>query len=980
MEGLIMTPLASRWTILGLFASLWLAAAPARACFGIRVTHPGDDRVGDNGTCTLREAIRATNQNTAVDGCPSGAPDANTMDRICLPAGTFTIDLSLSGQPESPAVGDLDVTGRLEIVGLAADVTTVVGTNGDGQPLLSISDDAELVVIRDATLSQASDSGGVLENAEATSTVPVLIANAVLRGGRADQGGGIRNSGVLQVSGSLIEANSAAGNGGGILNENGTLTIHASELVDNEAGGDGGGIHTSGGKLILSQSRIVDNRAPAGRGGGVYVDSDFEGMQYNRFEDNQASAGGGFYLNTGTGEIFRSAFVRNSASATGGGVDARQSTAIRFSTFTQNSAANGGAVFAKGPQVLLDADTVAGNLGGGGIYNEQGAFVENVLLANNAGGSCAGLPVGFGAFNLEDADSCHLVDSANQPNFPNTQPLLGALAENGGPTPTLALLPGSPAIDVVSSAIRTNCEKMPDQRGYPRGRPRTNIGGNDVFFCDIGAYEHYTPFAVDTGLDGADADPADDRCASATGACTLRAAVQQANATPGFDVIELAARTHTLSLAGAGENVAATGDLDLTAPLLIRGVGPASAIDAARLDRAFDVTVPLEPGVNGYTLRDLRVTRGSPPAGENGGALRGAEGGVRLERVLLDDNRINGFGNGSAVFVRDPIMFNRRARHALELLASAVTNNVGNMPVYATDGLIARSAIHGNLQDQRGSEFTAVRVENSTFSGNQGGSWGAFFANQAFVDASTIYANSVTSEPGAVFLLELSALRNSILANNLVNGAIQANCSMNEDGIQSLGHNLADTPASDCALTDPTDRVLAAPLLDPLADNGGGTPTHALQAGSPAIDAGDDAACLAVDQRGFVRPADGDGDALAKCDIGAFERGAGSDLDGDGIFDASDNCPFFANLDQDDSDTDGRGDACECSDQNGDGQNTVSDLIAINTAIFNPSLATPLCDGNNDGACTVSDIVAANVEIFSPGSTATCARQPVPGP
>jgi hypothetical protein len=103
------------------------------------------------------------------------------------------------------------------------------------------------------------------------------------------------------------------------------------------------------------------------------------------------------------------------------------------------------------------------------------------------------------------------------------------------------------------------------------------------------------------------------------------------------------------------------------------------------------------------------------------------------------------------------------------------------------------------------------------------------------------------------------------------------------------------------------------------------------------------------------------------------------DGDGDGIADAADNCPFLATSNLADRDADGRGDACECTDQDGDGRNTVSDLVAINQAIFKPALATPLCDGNNDGLCNVSDIVAANLEIFSQGNTATCARQPVPG-
>jgi hypothetical protein len=102
------------------------------------------------------------------------------------------------------------------------------------------------------------------------------------------------------------------------------------------------------------------------------------------------------------------------------------------------------------------------------------------------------------------------------------------------------------------------------------------------------------------------------------------------------------------------------------------------------------------------------------------------------------------------------------------------------------------------------------------------------------------------------------------------------------------------------------------------------------------------------------------------------------DDDRDGVLNEVDNCPHFATADVSDTDLDGRGDECECSDQNGDGTVTVSDLIGINVAIFSPALATPLCDGNNDGLCDVRDILAANVEIFSPGSS-TCARQPVRG-
>jgi hypothetical protein len=104
------------------------------------------------------------------------------------------------------------------------------------------------------------------------------------------------------------------------------------------------------------------------------------------------------------------------------------------------------------------------------------------------------------------------------------------------------------------------------------------------------------------------------------------------------------------------------------------------------------------------------------------------------------------------------------------------------------------------------------------------------------------------------------------------------------------------------------------------------------------------------------------------------------DLDGDGIRDDLDPCPRHASALRLDRDADGRGDVCECGDQDGDGMSTVMDLVAIQRAIFDPSKVGPLCDADNDGKCSVSDMLAANLEIFSPGNTSTCARQPVPGP
>jgi hypothetical protein len=107
-------------------------------------------------------------------------------------------------------------------------------------------------------------------------------------------------------------------------------------------------------------------------------------------------------------------------------------------------------------------------------------------------------------------------------------------------------------------------------------------------------------------------------------------------------------------------------------------------------------------------------------------------------------------------------------------------------------------------------------------------------------------------------------------------------------------------------------------MIGPLQENGGITPTHYLMQGSPAIDAGDTAACATQDQRGQPRPVDGNGDSTATCDIGAIEVEcvAAQDGDCDSVGDSSDNCPSVPNAGQENlvHPASPTGDACEDAD------------------------------------------------------------------
>jgi hypothetical protein len=101
----------------------------------------------------------------------------------------------------------------------------------------------------------------------------------------------------------------------------------------------------------------------------------------------------------------------------------------------------------------------------------------------------------------------------------------------------------------------------------------------------------------------------------------------------------------------------------------------------------------------------------------------------------------------------------------------------------------------------------------------------------------------------------------------VANSPLGGNCAGNDF---DSGNRNIDTDGT-CALDGPSDQAGVDPQLGPLADNGGPSPTHALAHTSPAVDAGNASICPAVDQRGLVRPADGNGDGNAICDIGAYE-------------------------------------------------------------------------------------------------------------
>jgi hypothetical protein len=271
----------------------------------------------------------------------------------------------------------------------------------------------------------------------------------------------------------------------------------AAGLVDS-----GGGIYNCFGTLTVIDSIITGNRIRGGNGifgygGGIYnCPSSTLTLINTTVSDNRAEIGGGI-CNGGALTIINSTFSGNVAHQHRGGAIANYGLLIiTNSTFSGNSSGSSGSaggilnggLFESSGTLAINNSTLSGNAAGegrgGGIFNVKGSTVvlQNSIVANNAGGNCHGT-VTSGGYNLSSDDSCSF-DSTGDLN--NTDPNLGPLQSNGGPTQTIALLPGSPAIDTGNPSGCTDGHGhllKTDQRGMPR--PDREDSGS----CDRGAYE-----------------------------------------------------------------------------------------------------------------------------------------------------------------------------------------------------------------------------------------------------------------------------------------------------------------------------------------------------------------------------------------------------------------------------------------------------------------------------------------------------------
>jgi hypothetical protein len=306
--------------------------------------------------------------------------------------------------------------------------------------------------------------------------VVLTVSNITISDGNVNTGGGgirIWSDNAEPSTLELTNANVINNSGGGILILSGIVTISDSNISNNV---DSAGIYNGYGNLTITNSTISNNLGF--RGGGIR-NLGTANVSNSLISNNSAGLGAGIVNDYGTLTITNSTISRNKTydvstlASWGGGIANWDTLVLINSTITENTALEGGdGIYSRGAVTLSDS-IIANNSQHGDCYNYFGSLISL-------------------GYNLDSDDTCNLTQPTD---LPSTDPVLGSLADNGGPTETHALLEGSPAIDA-GGANCTDASGQPllaDQRGELRP---VDGNGDSQTACDIGAYE--TQLAIST--------------------------------------------------------------------------------------------------------------------------------------------------------------------------------------------------------------------------------------------------------------------------------------------------------------------------------------------------------------------------------------------------------------------------------------------------------------------------------------------------
>ena len=398
----------------------------------------------------------------------------------------------------------MSINKSVAIKGPGADVLALSGAGANR--VFNVANNVSFAVtnltIRDAVAS--SGDGGAVRSPGSGTTL-TFIGCKFLNNKCADSASGsaIYSFGPLNLTNCEIGLNSGGGgavkprSGAAITKING-CDFHDNKSVGTGGGGYGGAMQIFDGPTVTIENSTFRNNTAAVNGGGIYMLNASVTLTGCTLTDNGAHQGGGIYVPAGSTLTVSATTIATNSAGIGGGISNAGTATLTNTTLSGNTAFGaitvgtgyGGAIENSGTLTLTNI-TLSGNaadfgdhpeiLATGGIYNSNPGTVSltNTLLAKGAKGANCSERFG-GNSNLSDDGTCGFTfDSFTRDNVP---PLLGPLANNGGPTQTHLPLPGSPAIDhgTDSGAPAT------DQRGVHRPQASGfDVGAVEVAPSDV---------------------------------------------------------------------------------------------------------------------------------------------------------------------------------------------------------------------------------------------------------------------------------------------------------------------------------------------------------------------------------------------------------------------------------------------------------------------------------------------------------------
>lgn len=507
-----------------------------------------DDELNADGDCSLREAIRAANLDTAVDRCPAGSG----ADTIVLASSTY--DLRVDGRSENAAAtGDLDLTGDVTIQGNGSGRTIIDGgslriSEQDIERVFQVQAGAKVRIVG-VKLQHGgyNTSGGAIYNSGTLTLVDgALVDNVIIDS--AYQGGAVYNEGTLTIQGATIARNGLGlpGRGGGIYNK-GQLSVDRAFISHNSAGenGGGGGIYNdAGGNVVLTNSVVNENVSSS--------------------DDSGVQAGG--MVNNGTATLANVIFIDNHDRA----IANYGTMTLNSSTITKNTVSN---------------CPIGQTCGTGGIRNRGTLYLSNTILAGNQAADCQGTLTSRGHNLIGSTTGCTIVGKTTG-NQLNVDPRLAAgtpfdprnprIPDGARPTENSPVRDaGDPAQPGGGGDACEGRDIEVLQSGGNSLRP-SDADGDNIARCDIGAIE------VDAAL-------------TALNNGSFEADVDRNTSPDNWSVSSIATRSaEARRTGGYGLRLSATGDRNVSVWQTVRGLPNQQA--------AFGAWVNIRPTTDAFTF------------------------------------------------------------------------------------------------------------------------------------------------------------------------------------------------------------------------------------------------------------------------------------------------------------------------------------------------------------------------------------------